>query len=144
MVSRSNSPNSNGKYSAAAAAAAAAAASAASFGAGILPSIPLLEMCNPHAPLSGATLEDHHLLLGSVTAPAYGTSSDGDALLCNGYSGFVDGAYAVSASPAAPTHTLAGVLLASLVAEGGGDAGGEAADQSFAEFATSVWPKLVE
>ena len=147
----SNSPNGNGKSSAAAAAA-AAAASAASFGAGILPSIPLMEM-----PLTGAALDEQHLLLGSVTAPLHGdgmatlvrsgASSDGTAaaLLCSGYGGFVDGAYGVS--PSMPTHTSAGVALASLVADGGAaaeDAGGEAADQSFAEFATAVWPKLVE
>jgi hypothetical protein len=110
-------------------------------------------------PLSGATLEEQHLLLGAVTAPLHGdgmatlvrsgASSDGAAaaLLCSGYGGFVDGAYGVS--PSMPTHTLAGVPLASLVADGGAvaaaeDAGGEAADQSFAEFATAVWPKLVE
>jgi hypothetical protein len=147
-ILRSNSPNGSGNS-------ATAAASAASFGAGILPSIPLMDMCNVHAPLAGTTLEDQHLLLGSVTAPLHGdgmatlvrsgTPSDGSALLCNGYSGFVDGAYAVTApSPALPTHTSAGVPLASLVADGGAAVGGEAADQSFAEFATSVWPKLVE
>ena len=102
-----------------------------------------------NAPLTSAALEDHHLLLGSVTAPLHGdgiatlvhagTPSDGSALLCNGYG--YDCAYVLSGPQ---THTSAGVPLASLVAEGsaaagGGEAGGETADQSFAEFATSVW-----
>ena len=130
---RSNSPNGSGES-------AAAVAGAASFGAGILPSIPLMDMWNVRAPLAGATLEDQHLLLGSVTAPLHG---DGMVTLVPSFADCVYGA-------AAPqTHTSAGVPLASLVAEGnaavgGGEAGGEAADQSFAEFATSVWPKLVE
>ena len=147
---RSHSPNGNGNS-------AAAAATVASFGAGILPSIPLMDMCNAHAPLTGTTLEDQHLLLGSVTAPLHGdgmvtlvragTPSDGTgALLCSSYAGFADCTYAAAAPQ---THTSAGVPLASLIADGSaavgvGEAGGETADQSFAEFATSVWPKLVE
>ena len=129
---RSNSPNGSGES-------AAAVASAAPFL--FLPSIPLMDMCNVRAPLAGATLEDQHLLLGSVTAPLHG---DGMVTLVPSF------ADCVGYGAAAPqTHTSAGVPLASLVAEGsaavgGGEAGGEAADQSFAEFATSVWPKLVE
>ena len=87
-----------------------------------------------------AAEEAQQLLLCSVTAPLHG---DGMATLVPS---FTDCAYAAAAPQ---THTSAGVPLASLVAEGsaavgGGEAGGEAADQSFAEFATSVWPKLVE
>ena len=120
-----------------------------------------MDLCHPHATLSGAALEEQHLLLGSVTAPLHGdgmatlvrsgTASDGGALLCGGYGSFADGAmYAAAAAPAAalPTHTSAGVPLSTLVADGGaavgGDAPGEAADQSFADFAASVWPKLNE
>ena len=116
-----------------------------------------MDLCNAHAPLTGTTLEDQHLLLGSVTAPLHGdgmvtlvpagTPSDGSALLCSGYGGFADCTYVTAAAP--QTHTSAGVPLASLIADGsaavgGGEAAGETADQSFAEFATSVWPKLVE
>ena len=119
-----------------------------------------MELCRSHASLPGATIEEQQLLLGAVTAPLHGdgmatlvhsaTPAADSALLCSGYSGFVaDGTFAVVAPPATvPTHTAAGVPLASLVADGGAaaggeDASGEAADQSFAEFATLVWPKLV-
>lgn len=108
-----------------------------------------------HASLGGS-FEEQQLLIGSVSsigaalAPMHGdgmatlvrsgTPSNGSALYSNGFS---NGTYAAP-SAALPTHTAAGVPLASLVADGAATTGGEVADESFAEFATSVWPKLVD
>ncbi len=152
--SRRSSPNGKSAQAAAAAsaaaeAAAAAAASAATFSSGILPSIPLLEV--GAAPVTAAT-EEQQLLL-NVTAPLHGdgmamllhpiraaTPTSASGLLGSAHSSYssADGTFPV----AQPTHTVLGVPVASLVADG--DAAAVASDGAadFEAFARNVWPSL--